>query len=263
MSGSYSHQDIQELLGAFALDAVDADERDVIEVHLAACPRCRAEVAGHRETAALLAHRGDTAPEGVWDRIAEALDEAPPALDLARIAPGGDELAERRSAGVLPRSVPLRVAAATMAVAAALTLFVGVALGRRDRGDLNRLDSAVEAMQQAGVANAATVALADPHAEQVKLASTDGKATAQIVRLPDGTGYLMPTGLPALPGGRVYQLWAVRSDAKISLGVLGANPQVSAFRMAGPVVAYAVTDEAAGGVGASQNQPVLVGYVKS
>jgi hypothetical protein len=61
----------------------------------------------------------------------------------------------------------------------------------------------------------------------------------------------------------VYQLWAVRADAKISLGVLGQNPQASAFRMTGPVVAYAVTEEGAGGVAASQNQPVIVGYVKA
>jgi hypothetical protein len=259
--GSYTHHDIQELLGAFALDAVDADERDVIEAHLAGCPRCRAEVEGHRETAALLAHSGDRAPDNVWDRIAEALDEAPPALDLARLGPA-DELAGRR-ARFLPRSIPLRAAAATMAVAAALTLFVGVALGRRDRGNLDRLNQAVAAMQSAAVADAASVALSDPSAEQVKLASTDGKATAQVVRLPDGTGYLVPTGLAALPAGRVYQLWAVRSDAKISLGVLGARPAVSAFRMTGPVLAYAVTEEAAGGVAASQNQPVVVGYVKA
>ena len=128
MSGpSYTHHDLQELLGAFALDAVDDDERDVIEAHLAGCPRCRAEVEGHRETAALLAHSGDRAPDNVWDRIAAALDEAPPALDLARIAPRPptaaesadrpDDLSQRREARAVPRSISLRVAAATMAVA--------------------------------------------------------------------------------------------------------------------------------------------------
>lgn len=274
MSANYTHQDIQELLGAFALDAVDNDERDVIEGHLAGCPRCRAEVEGHRETAALLAHSGERAPEGVWDRISTALDEAPPALDLARIAPApavaeraaadpADELSERRKGGAAPRSISLRVAAATMAVAAAATLFLGVALGRRDDGDLGRLERVVDAMEKVAVRDAALAALNDPGNERVELASSDGQASAQVVRLPNGTGYLVPDTLADLPAGRVYQLWAVRSDAKISLGVLGSKPEVAAFRMTGPVMAYALTEETAGGVAASENQPVVVGFVKA
>jgi hypothetical protein len=260
MSGAnFTHHDIQELLGAFALDAVDDDERDVIEAHLAGCPRCRAEVEGHRETAALLAHSGERAPEGVWDRIATALDEAPPALDLTRIS----DLSERRMARSVPRSIPLRLAAATMAVAAAVTLFLGVALGRSDNGRLDRLEALAQDMEKAVVSNAAFAALNDPGNEQVKLVSSDGRASAQVVRRPDGTGYLVPATLAPLPAGRVYQLWAVRSDAKISLGVLGAVPEVSAFRMDGPVAAYAVTEEAAGGVATTQNQPVIVGYTKA
>lgn len=275
MSASFTHQDIQELLGAFALDAVDSEERDVIDAHLAGCPRCRAEVEGYRETAALLAHSGERAPEGVWDRIATALDEAPPALDLTRIVPGPvvaepaaadpapDELSRRREAKAGPRSIPLRVAAATMAVAAAITLFLGVALGRSDDGDLGRLERLVEVIEKSAVRDAALVALSDPGNERVELASADGQASAQVVRLPDGTGYLVPGTLADLPAGRVYQLWAVRSDAKISLGVLGGEPEVAAFRMTGPVMAYALTEEAAGGVAASENQPVVVGYVKA
>jgi anti-sigma factor RsiW len=264
MSGSnFSHQDIQELLGAFALDAVDNDERNVIEAHLAGCPRCRAEVEGYRETAALLAHSGERAPEGVWDRISEALDEAPPALDLARITPPADELADRRQAKAAPRSISLRVAAVTMAVAAAITLFLGVALGRSGEDGFGRFEKFVDAMQEAQLTNAAQAALASPNAEQVELASPDGKPMAKLVRLPDGTGYLVPTSLARPPAGRVYQLWAVRSDAKISLGVLGDTPAVAAFRMTGPVVAFAVTEEKAGGVGVSENQPLMVGYTKA
>ncbi|MEA3055576.1 MAG: hypothetical protein QOD30_1008, partial [Actinomycetota bacterium] len=51
-----SHDEIQELLGAYALDAVDPDERSDVEDHLRDCARCRAEVAEHRDTAAFLAH---------------------------------------------------------------------------------------------------------------------------------------------------------------------------------------------------------------
>jgi len=248
MSGTYSHQDIEDLLGAFALDAVDDDERDIVEAHLAGCPRCRAEVERHRETAALLAQGGERAPEGVWDRIAEALDEAPPALDLAPVA---------------RRTIGLRVAAATMAVAAAVALFLGVALGRHDSHRLDNIDKLAQAIQEANVNSAAFAALSDPAAEQVKLASADGRSSARVVRLPDGTGYLVPGTLAPLPPGRVYQLWAVRADAKISLGVLGASPGVSPFRMTGPVSAYAVTDEVAGGVATTSNQPVVVGFTKA
>ena len=252
-AGNFSHQDIQELLGAFALDAVDDDERDVIEAHLAGCPRCRAEVEGHRETAALLAHSGERAPEGVWDRIAEALDEVPPALDLARIAP----------AKAARRAISLRVASAAMAVAAALALFLGVALGRSGDDGFDRVDKWADAMEKASITNAAYVALTNPNAEQIQLKSADGKPMAQLVRLADGTGYLVPTNLGRPPAGKVYQLWAVRSDAKISLGVLGDTPGVAAFRMTGPVVAFAITEEKAGGVGVTENQPLMVGYTKA
>ncbi|HYH50968.1 MAG TPA: anti-sigma factor [Acidimicrobiia bacterium] len=253
MSNRFTHQDIQELLGAFALDAVDDDERDVIDAHLAGCPRCRAEVEGFRETAALLAHSGERAPEGVWDRISEALDEAPPALDLGRIG-----AAKRR-----PRAIPVRIAAAAMAIAAAVTLFLGVAIGRNDNRNLERIEQLARDMEKGVVHNAAFAALSNPQAEKIELASADGKSMAKIVRLPDGTGYLVPTdNLGGPPAGRVYQLWAVRSDAKISLGVLG-TADVAAFRMTGPVIAFAVTEEKAGGVAASDNQPLMVGYTQA
>lgn len=253
MSNRFTHQDIQELLGAFALDAVDDDERDVIDAHLAGCPRCRAEVEGFRETAALLAHSGERAPEGVWDRISEALDEAPPALDLGRIG-----AAKRR-----PWAIPVRIAAAAMAIAAAVTLFLGVAIGRNDNRNLERIEQLARDMEKGVVHNAAFAALSNPQAEKIELASADGKSMAKIVRLPDGTGYLVPTdNLGGPPAGRVYQLWAVRSDAKISLGVLG-TADVAAFRMTGPVIAFAVTEEKAGGVAASDNQPLMVGYTQA
>ena len=74
MNVELTHEEIQELLGAFALDAVDGDEAEAIELHLRECPRCRAEVTEQREVAALLAHTGATAPEGVWVRILEELE---------------------------------------------------------------------------------------------------------------------------------------------------------------------------------------------
>ena len=53
-----THDELQSLLGAYALDAVEDDEARAVERHLQECPRCRAEVANHRETAALMASVG-------------------------------------------------------------------------------------------------------------------------------------------------------------------------------------------------------------
>ncbi|MER3453386.1 MAG: anti-sigma factor, partial [Acidimicrobiia bacterium] len=66
MERELSHREIDELLGAYALDAVEPDERAAVEAHLRTCSRCWAEVADHREVAAYLAHSGGPAPEGVW-----------------------------------------------------------------------------------------------------------------------------------------------------------------------------------------------------
>jgi anti-sigma factor RsiW len=81
-----THSEISELLGAYALDAVSPEEAAEIEQHLAECPRCRAEVAAHREVAGVLGNLGGTAPAGLWSRIAGelALESDPPSASGGR-----------------------------------------------------------------------------------------------------------------------------------------------------------------------------------
>ena len=82
--------------------------------------------------------------------------------------------------------------------------------------------------------------------------------------LPDGEGYLLDDNLATLVPGRTYQLWALVGDRRapaISAGVLGADPGVTAFKVAGPVVGFAITDEVAPGVVSSEQAPVLQGDV--
>ena len=45
------HAAVQELLGAYALGAVDATEAAIVAAHLPTCRPCRDEVAQHRATA--------------------------------------------------------------------------------------------------------------------------------------------------------------------------------------------------------------------
>jgi anti-sigma factor RsiW len=241
-----THDEISELLGAYALDAVEPDERDAIEEHLLSCPRCRAEVTEHREVAALLAHGGSDAPAGLWERIAGSLEAAPPRLDLAPVS--SMETARRRRR-------PSRLASA-LAVAAALLVAV-LGLQVRDQG--RRIDHL-----QAALANpmqpAFEAALGTSSAKRFTLASDEERVVLQGVIAPDGTAYLDLRALPGLDSGRTYQLWGATGDELVSLGVLGEHPQVVSFPVdGGGYSAFAVTDEAAPGVVTSRNQPVAVG----
>src|SRR5580658_2450780 len=75
MESDLSHEAIGELLGAFALDAVDPIEASIITAHLVDCPRCRDEVAQHQQTAAMLANTGGEAPDTLWDGISSQIDK--------------------------------------------------------------------------------------------------------------------------------------------------------------------------------------------
>lgn len=68
-----THEEIEEMLGAYALDAVSPEERDEIERHLRECPRCQQEVTAHLQVAGVLGSLGGSAPAGLWDRIAGEL----------------------------------------------------------------------------------------------------------------------------------------------------------------------------------------------
>lgn len=255
-----THDQISELLGAYALDAVDPEERDLVEAHLLSCARCRAEVADHREVASLLAHSGSDAPEGLWDRIAGTLEEAPPALQLPPIA----ELAPRREAAVrtgattaagrsrwLPNRANLLVAAA----AALVIAFLGVQVRNQDQ----RIDELQTALRDP-MTPAFQEALDDPDSHLFELASQDGRTVVRGAVAADGTGYIRMVPLPELPDNRTYQLWGDTGGQLVSLGVVGDRPTIYCFK-AGGYSAFAITEEVAPGVVQSRNEPVVAGSV--
>ena len=234
---------IEELLGAYALDAVDDDERARIEAYLGTSPQARAEVARHREVAALLAVGSERPPEGLWDRIAEALEEPAPAPGprLARILPIEQSPRRRRAWWG-----PVAAAAAAAVVAVAVTAVVV--------GDDDQLTG------DAAVAAAYDDALASPEGRRTELVGEDQPFTAEAVLLPNGTGYLAAGDLPELPDTETWQLWGVYGDDDvISLGVLGNRPEVQPFTAHDDVEALVITREQAGGVGQSTTGAVLVG----
>ena len=249
MDRAMTHDDIAELLGVYALDAVGADEAAVVAAHVEHCPRCAAELAQHHEVAALLANAGRDASVELWDKIAARLDpsgEPPPAATVMDAA----------LADALPRRLTRRqrrtrwsVTATIGAVAAAAIAVLGVQVGHLHHQ-----------LGQTTVSAAAQAARRDPAARTVSLRSTSRPATtvADVVVLPSGSGYLIDSGLQRLAGDRTYQLWGLEHGRTVSLGLLGRAPGAVAFSQgsSGAVTAYAITAEAAGGAVAPTSAPV-------
>jgi anti-sigma-K factor RskA len=80
-----TNEDLHELTAAYALDALDADERSAYEAHLAECERCRADLRDLGETvgALALAAEGPAPPEALRDRILVAAREEGPSNVVA------------------------------------------------------------------------------------------------------------------------------------------------------------------------------------
>lgn len=241
-----SHDEIAELLGAYALHAVAPDEAAAVEAHLEGCVKCQAEVAEHRQVAALLGNSGGAAPDGLWDRIASTLEESPPPLRLA-VTHGVER----------PPARARRALAAALGTAAAVVIGV---LGVRVVQQGDQLDRVEEALGDDAMLRAANAALVDPDGARVTLTSPDGALQASAVLLPDGSGYLMVDDLPGLDPSRTYQLWGQTGGGMISLGLLGADPDgVVPFRASGDVAALAITDEISEGVPQPSSAPKLLG----
>jgi hypothetical protein len=277
------HEELGELLGAYALDAVDPDEAEAIEAHLAACPRCRAELVEHREVAGLLGFAGQEAPAGLWDRIEASMQEPPPALRLQRAdvsalragrpateavgvstpTPGASGRGGRTRSSGSRRSVRLRVLGAVAVAAAVAVAILGIQVNRLNHRT-NQLNQEMAAAQAPGqTMSVVHRALTAPGARRVVLTTLNGGTPSlDAVILPDGQGYLYNSSLTPLEAGQTYQLWGIVDATRVSYGVLGGTlGQVEAFRAVPDVQALAVTAEVAGGVVQSKNAPVALGSV--
>lgn len=228
-----NHEDIQSLLGAYALDAVDDGERRRVDQHLRGCEECREEASDHLEVAGLLTL--------VLEMEGEAETEDPPpvvSLEAER---------DRRRPAM----------AQVLSVAAALVLLVGFVV------QTARLGQVRSQLQAASVEDVAA-ALAADGSLTFGLTDGEGQEVATVVLLDDGTGLLTIEGLPAVDEGRTYQLWGVMDGEVVSVGLAGDGPGTSAFTADGErLEALVLTEEEAGGVAVSEADPVALVSISS
>lgn len=229
---SRAHEEVQSLLGAYALHGVDPAEATDIATHLAGCPRCRAEVDVYEAITPMLAAGAGAPPEGLWEEVLGTIEQAPPVGMVRDI---------RRAAR--PRTAWSRFGPALAAVAAVVIAVLAVSVAElhsqvgQDRTEL------ASASLQAPI----RAALADPRHRVVDLTG-NGAVSAKVVELPGGQAYVVSSTLPALAAGRTYQLWAVTAGRTVSVGLLGRAGSPAAFRLEPGTSSLMVTAEPTGGV---------------
>ena len=154
---------VDDLLAAYALDAVDDDERAAIEAHLATCDR-------HAEVGELLATAAGIS--------ALVEDREPSAALEARLL---DAVGGATSGGSAPVPMRRRLNLAWPAAAAAALILVAVGFGAGALMTAQPEDEAMVQVVQQGTAWMRAEALAGESPVKVTLAG--------LRRLPEGTGY--------------------------------------------------------------------------
>jgi anti-sigma-K factor RskA len=211
------------LVAPYALHALDDEEGRSFEEHLAACERCREELAGLREAAASLAYgaAGPPPPPELKERI----------LAQAR--------SERQNVASLPGR--RRNWTAPLAAAAALAASVAIGLG-------------VWTATRTSEGNAFTHVLAQPGARLIGMGDNGAVAVA-----PNGEAALM-LRVPPAPAGKTYEAWVIQPGTITPAGVFPGHDGttvVAIHRRVPRGSVIGVTVEHAGGVGQPTRKPFV------
>ena len=216
---------IHELTAGYALDALDRQERDSFEAHLAGCDRCQEELASFWEVTAALA--------------VAATGPAPSAGLRERIF--ADARAEKQT--VVPLEPRRRRLAPALGAATAIAAAVAIGLGVYSLSLDGRLDDTKAALARQ---QRAAEVLADSSAQTVALRSGSGK----LVVTKDGRAVLVLVDVDPAPRGKSYELWIVKDGKPAPAGLFDGTEGTDVVPLdgrVGPGSVVAVTLEDAEG----------------
>jgi anti-sigma-K factor RskA len=241
--------EVHTLSGAYALDALDAEEAAVFREHLAGCPACTQEVRELREAAARMgAVESVPPPPDLRAQVLAAADRTPQVPPVPR--------AEEPSV-VTPPARPDHVGGQTrrspwgrLALAAAAALVVGggaIGIGQAlGDSDSEHLSAAAQVFQA-------------QDARTLDEPTMNGGKLLVAVSPERGEMAVDTAKLPALEGGKVYQLWTVGADdTAVSVKVIGTPGETAAMDMPPKGTKVALTIEPAGGSEQPTKAPIVV-----
>lgn len=197
-----THEELRDLIPAYALDALEPDEARAVEAHLPACDECREELSTLQAVAAGLAAgvAPIEPPAGLRDRVLAAVRPRPRAIATSRLW------------------------TVALAAAAALILILGgISLVQRQR--IRTLTAHVGALaSRLAAQERVLIVLASPTS---RTATLHGSVQANVRFVYDratGQGALVVTDLRDPGAHLVYQLWLVAGQEPESAGVFRPIP---------------------------------------
>lgn len=253
------HDPFEAQAAAYALGALDGEERAQFEEHLAGgCPMCARDVRQFGETLADVA--GETPPMIPPAHVKAAL--------LSRVAATGSARPRRRQSWV-------RWAAATAAAVVGVSAFsAGLVASRYEarigamaretsaiRADLRRQEAALR--DRLALAQAVIDLLRDPATRIIVLggAGPSPAGTGRLVWHETAGGHLFVANLPPAPPGKAYELWTITGGQPRPAGVFKVDASGRASQPVppapAPVQVFAVTIEPEAGVAAPTGPIVL------
>ncbi len=234
-----------DLAAVYALDAVDTDERQVFDGHLADCPDCQAEVDAIRDTLVILAPAAPPPPALRQAVLAAVAAEPKPGLVQPLPSPQPPRSrAEIRSIRERPRRRRRRF----LAGLAAAAVVAGVVLTWRPWST-----------QTPPTPTAVTEVLEAPDAQHYP-GPAAGPVTASVVRsAAEGRSVLVPDRLPDPGPGKTYQMWYVPPQGNpVSAGLLAGTAPALLEGSGQDAAAVALSVEPTGGSPQPTTTPVLV-----
>ena len=242
----FLRHDLHSLAGPYALDALEAgSERDRFTRHLSRCQSCAAEVKGFREVATAMAFAAAAEPPAeLRDRVLTA------AARTRQLPPEVRTHARpRRSRNSVPWVPWLSGVVATASIVVAVLFGFAQA---HTRDELNQVKAENQAI---------SLLLSAPQAKLLTHEVTHGGVATVVLAADRHELAVVTTGLPALPSGKVYQLWLIGKPKIVSAGLLPAakNGQTPAVLATGVVKGdtLGLTVEPAGGSAQPTTTPIL------
>ena len=240
--------DLHSLSGAYALDALEPGaEHDRFTRHLSRCQSCASEVRGFREVATAMAFAAAAEPPpGMRMRVLAAAArtrQVPP--DVA----GGSHARPRRARSRVPWVPWLSGVVATASIVVAVLFGFAQA---HTRDELNQVKAENQAI---------SLLLSAPQAKLLTHEVTNGGVATVVLAADRHELAVVTNGLPALPSGKVYQLWLIGKPKIVSAGLLppAKNGRTPAVLATGVVKGdtLGLTVEPAGGSAQPTTTPIL------